>query len=393
MSIGSTSAYTAVPLADVKPVATSDDSDIVMVASSEEQYRINSQIHQAEDNDDSATSLGKPLLSNPTITSMDATRLKILAFTTGCLAALFSQYILAQILWNEDVVTLSTKSIIIFSFNWTFWTCLMIFSSLMSFTRIVSGSDAFDRENWEDLLFSLESHHIVGSLLSVSVSWFAADFLHIHQLPQKVHNLSLLLLLMASYAIFFRFMTVRVQKRRLRLLEQENADKNASAAMMPTYQMLAATLGLIIGLTSQFILSFLLWNDNMRKPVLGNVFVFPVVWSVLTVIFTFAGCATLRFLVAKTESVLETERIFLRMESHYVFCSLIGISLAWILMNIALGMSDHVLPSIVLLFISLGVFRFILWCFPEESCIAEIELQQQRELVKFSKMPLVVEVV
>jgi hypothetical protein len=78
-------------------------------------------------------------------------------------------------------------------------------------------------------------------------------------------------------------------------------------------------------------------------------------------------------------NMLETERVFLRMEAHYVFCALIGICAAWILMNVALGLEQQVLPSLGMLALSLIGFRAILHCFPEEDCLAEIGLAHARE--------------
>jgi hypothetical protein len=71
-------------------------------------------------------------------------------------------------------------------------------------------------------------------------------------------------------------------------------------------------------------------------------------------------------------NMLETERVFLRMEAHYVFCALIGI-------NVALGLEQQVLPSLGMLALSLIGFRAILHCFPEEDCLAEIGLAHARE--------------
>ena len=64
------------------------------------------------------------------------------------------------------------------------------------------------------------------------------------------------------------------------------------------------------------------------------------------------------------------------MESHYVFCSLIGICVAWILMDLVLGMSDQIVPSFFMLLASLVAFRLILHCFPEDKCLQEIEMKK-----------------
>ena len=44
-------------------------------------------------------------------------------------------------------------------------------------------------------------------------------------------------------------------------------------------------------------------------------------------------------------------------------------------MDVVLGMSEQIAPSIVMLTVSLAAFRMILYCFPEEKCLEEIEMK------------------
>jgi uncharacterized protein YacL len=361
-----TAIYAAVPLNDKitseSIVETLEDSDIVSFS------------HSTDDD-----TLEKPLLGSAPATSvMNVTRLKALFFVTGTLIALASQYLLAKTMWKDDVVGRASWEVVVFSLQWSFWTCVLVFSVMICMVRAFSTQQHTPVE--EDFAFTLEAHHIVGALLALSASWFTVDFLHL-QVPTHAHTLSILGLVSIAYAIFVRCMTARFRERRHSF--SGTADRqiySSTQALMPTYQLLAATLGLVVGLCSQFLLSFLLWTDSMTTPVIDNMVVFAAIWSISTVIITFVGCASLRCLVNQEEhNMLETERVFLRMEAHYVFCALIGICAAWILMNVALGLEQQVLPSLGMLALSLIGFRAILHCFPEEDCLAEIGLAHARE--------------
>jgi hypothetical protein len=153
--------------------------------------------------------------------------------------------------------------------------------------------------------------------------------------------------------------------------------KTTTSSLQRTYQLIASTLGFLAGLCSQFFLSFCLWKNQMTEPLLDNVILFSLLWSMATVGVTFCGCLSLRLLTSMDHpSATSKERTFLHMESYYVFFSLIGICLAWILMDVVLDMKDQIFPSLVMLALSLACFGVILRCFPEggqESSAASLE--------------------
>lgn len=296
-------------------------------------------------------------------------RLKILSFVTGCLIACASQLILSQTLWDSDILERPAQDVVVFSLLWSFWTCGAVFLFMLG---LIYGVFKFlnikkDDKLWDDCVFQMEAHLIVGALISISTAWIMLDVLQLRIPGHTTHNIVVFSLAIVGYLIFFRCMTLSSPS--------ERASTDATANSLPTYQLVASTLGLIVGICSQFLLSFVLWTDHMAKPIIDNVVVFSLLWSVCTVVITFSGCLTLRFLTSDEINQLTAERIFLRMESHYVFCSLIGICAAWILMDVVLGMSEQIAPSIVMLTVSLAAFRVILYCFPEEKCLEEIEMK------------------
>jgi len=343
---------------------------------------------------------------------------KLLSFITGSATALLSQIILSRAMWLDmsALHSQSTMDVIYFSLLWSFWTCVMIFITMMvlvaGIQRCGMRRIRLSDKKWEDVLFQIEAHHIVGSLLTISLIWIVVDVLqsfykfgHHHNnehgdastadsnvMPTIYQNAVYFLIAIAWYALFVRCICKKSSKDTTEtksvavetakpIEEREESADNES--LLSTYQMIAATLGLISGLCSQFLLSFILWKDHMSRPIIDHVVLFSILWSFATVVLTFFGCLSLRLLTVDEDNKLDAERIFLRMESHYVFSSLIGICLAWILIDLVMDMSEQIVPSICMLAVSLIAFCAILHCFPEDKCLADF----QSEVEASSKAP------
>jgi hypothetical protein len=345
-------------------------------------------------------------------------RIKLLSLVTGALIAVASQLLLGQIMWkpahaahnaNSAAAVYetprSTREIVVFSLLWSFFTCVMIFGSLAIFVRCIcrfclhhqrpsehevkmgihDSTAASNQPRIVDLdgdLFQIEAHHIVGSLLSISFIWILVDICQSISKKQKWQNglglpslhqdVVYMVIAAAWYAIFVRCIMRKSSNTKAK--DGDATGRSGSiGGLMSTYQMIAATLGLISGLCSQFLLSFVLWTDHMTKPVIENVVVFSLLWSVCSVILTFVGCVSLRLLTLDEASRISAERIFLRMESHFIFCSLIGICMAWILIDLIMDMREQIVPSILMLAASLLAFCGIVACFPEDKCLADLQ--------------------
>ena len=376
-------------------------------------------------------------------------RLKVLSFVTGSVAAALSQAILSKTLWGMEssmlssaveaaaaagegetgstVSTPTTLSVVGFSLVWSFWTCVMIFLAMVASVRLVLGSPPSTsgtggKQNvhkaWEDVVFQMEAHHIVGALLSISAIWVAVDVLqsifaheqqqqqngsspYAHQeaanammlpMPSPIQNALLFTMGLAWYALFARCILKKDSGDSIRKAEDDDASKEnggVASSLLSTYTLIAATLGLISGLCSQFLLSFVLWKDNMTQPIVDHVILFSILWSFCTVILTFLGCLSLRLLTVEEENRLTAERIFLRMESHYIFCSLIGICSAWILIDLVMDMREQIFPSVLMLALSLAAFTGIVHCFPEEACLAELQAEADATVAQVEREKLI----
>jgi len=301
----------------------------------------------------------------------------------------------------------------------------MIFVAMVALVKVAVGSDASGsnassatnskkknrrggskrkhrQQQYDDLVFQVEAHHIVGSLLTISALWIFVDVVQslvvsdakkdgesspsafgFAFLSHPLLPVLWIFLGLAWYALFLRCILRKPKQQQststeLVVKSEDAHPEDVDSGMMSTYALIASTLGLISGLCSQFLLSFLLWNDNMTQPLVGSVVGFSVLWSLCTVVLTFVGCISLRLLTVDESSPLQAERIFLRMESFYIFHSLVGICGAWILIDLVLNMKSQILPSLLMMALSLVAFAAIVKCFPEEKCLEDLKEQEQR---------------
>jgi membrane protein implicated in regulation of membrane protease activity len=330
-----------------------------------------------------------------------AKTIKAFALIAGSVVALFSQLVLYLTLWNDDVLSRPTSSVIMFSLAWSFWTCLIVFSLMSFVARSCSypvneakkkTSDEEQQDEYEDNVFQIEAHYIVGALLSISMTWLINDLFQaksrVAERAIQIHPVLTVVSAAVAYALFVRWIVVR--RNSMDTFEDEGIDCESRSyqsrkldSLAPTFQMVSATLGTIVGLCSQFILSMILWRENMTKPAVESVVCFSLIWSFVTVVITLTGCFSLRFMLASSTTMrneimstleqLQLNRVALRMEAAYVSSSLIGICSAWIIIDVLTNMIDQILPNVFMLLISLAAFRAIIFCIPEDQCMYQVE--------------------
>jgi hypothetical protein len=326
------------------------------------------------DEDDSMTMMKVPLLPAAGPEDYAFPRFPLFSFLSGIVMALASQYLLSQTLWNVEASLLTTTTqVVAFSFGWAALTCGFIFLSMLLLIKTTGSTHP-------DVVFQMEAHFIVGALLTVSVVWMMIDLfqsygLLVWQKHKVARNVFVSVCLVAWYAAACKWLAAPKQRRANGGGGREHYE---ASFLLNTYQLIAATLGLLSGLCSQLLLSFALWNKDMTQPVVENVVVFSLLWSVGTVILTFLGCIALKCLTSDQEDV---GNLFLRMESQYVFCSLIGICLAWIVIDVVLDMKEQILPSLLMLALSLASFCMILFFLPDKESLTrlhdELQLTEQ----------------
>jgi hypothetical protein len=320
--------------------------------------------------------------------------LKSLAIVSGIMMAACSQIALWIALWDDTILSKSTVEVVEFSLAWSFWTCLIVFSSMSFLVRFVRQrylrqpssalgqklhNELLTNQDEDDIVFQVEAFYVVGALASISVVWLINDFFQTYVRTAttaiQIHPVGTVLFAGFGYAMFARWILSR--RNRTKNLKQPSVNDEVQSTqngtiekLSCTYQMIAVTLGLIVGVCSQFVLAMTLWRDNMTKPIVDSVLMFSLLWSIVTVLLTLTGCLSLRILVVTSDENGQVSsvanHVLLLMETAYVSSSLIGVCTAWIVIDILSGMTSQILPSIFMLSVSLVAFRLILHIFPEE---------------------------
>jgi len=257
----------------------------------------------------------------------------------------------------------------LFSLQWSFWTCLLVFSGMLAFLRLVQSRVATPIS--ESNIFSLETSYVVGALLTITSTWLYKDLLEDGSVLSRPCATAGLLI--PSYVLLAGML---LQQQPQQLSSTASNKSNRSCCVIPTYRLVSCIMGLVVGVSSQCLLGLILWKDrSMKEPVMESVIYFSLLWSGCTVAITFLACFSLRIFSSSISSALgcssNDPRTLLRMESSYISSSLVGICGAWIFIDWMTGLTDQVLPSIVMLNLSLFCFQVILRCFPEDQCLVD----------------------
>ena len=338
-----------------------------------------------------------------TSNSINTGRLQQVSFLTGSFLAYLSQVLLCALLWNKRILAVSsTAEIVAFSLQWSFWTCLMVFVGMLSLIRVVQKLHHHPAGALDDAtVFHMEVYYVVGALLTVSAEWICQNVMRdaddslanndIQMLgphPGFLVAVAVPTYLLLAYGLLRQPSTTTTTTPSNQSVDASAAAASSSTTVVPPYRLLAGLLGFVVGVSYQFFLSLLLWQGNdarLRLPVVEDVIYFSLLWSGLTVTMTFCACLSLRLVVPPEQSGV----LLLRMEATYISCSLVGICVAWILIDLMSGMPEQVLPSMAMLVVSLGCFQLILRCFPEQSCITEEDKDDQEAIPSFEKHQMV----
>jgi hypothetical protein len=131
-------------------------------------------------------------------------------------------------------------------------------------------------------------------------------------------------------------------------------------------------LGIIVGFFIQFstlgtnylALSFM--GEAILNVTQRDLIIFSLIWSLITSTLAIVVLAFLRKLLYTMYIGQDIEDIVLHMECRYVVGALIGVCTAWAATDVALGMPDQVIYSIVTLISALSWCRLMMYFFASE---------------------------
>lgn len=302
--------------------------------------------------DETTKDLTQSLLEQPTNNTNNTNHtglfsIKAYAVAAGWLTTVLSQLLLEYCLWDETVLTENTSrtQVALFALYWSVWTFVLVFGGLNLCLQHLSSN--------AQQLQCFEIYYVVVSLLTICSMWIFTELMgDVCVAKLLVGTVLGLVVSLVSCAV------VHLQ----------------TSEQLGSSSLIASTIGLVFGICSQFVLSLLLWTDvEMKTPVYHNVWVFSTVWSCLTVLMTLLGYFGLSCLIEKDP------RVLLRSEAVYVASCLFGICIGWTVLDFQSGMTDQIFPSLVILALSLAALKIILYCFPENECLQEMEERKNVE--------------
>ena len=289
-------------------------------------------------------------------------------------------------------------------------------------TTSATKNDDDDEEEEDATMFAMEISYVFGAIAAIILLWTVYDFgLEIYPLsasssnhPAMSTDHSYLALLLRQSPLVTALLTTMIGVLVLstttgmihmirhfynkfddsRIVDQDGdvedvvkvADHSStimtlSIAPSPTewfIYCIASTVGLIVGMGTQVLLSLLLWNNVEQIPyvVQSNftIALFSFGWSTITVIATAVACYLLRVLVFhgivqnymhRNLSVHYKSLLIVRMEAMYIGWTLTGICAGWIILDVVHQMTSQIYISILLFILSLSSFACILYYFPE----------------------------
>lgn len=337
--------------------------------------------------------------------------LKVLCFSitwsfSTCIMVFFGMLAVMQVLESIFTIAVSEES--------------SSFVATKSSTASVTKNDD-DEETDDAMMFAMELAYVFGAIVAIILMWTVYDFgVEIHPPTPSSHTdhsyiaflmrqsplvtvllttmITLLVLStitamfhMASYWYIKCFPTRKAENETAAMDVEDvtkDADRNnmmmsLSIAPSPTEWIIyciASTVGLLIGMGTQVLLSLLLWNNVNRIPyvVQSNftIALFSFGWSTITVIATALACYLLRVFVFhyivqnymhRNLSFHYKSLLIVRMEAMYIGWTLTGICVGWIILDVVHHMTSQIYISIMLFILSLSSFGCILYYFPEEA--------------------------
>ena len=272
------------------------------------------------------------------------------SFSLGMLSAILSQVVLYKILWKTIVSSDTVMSLIVWSSIWTLFTCGFLYLIVhfiffpmigYSLSRIVGRTVAMKGSD----LFLLEAVYTAGTSLTLAASWFAFVLCDSTLFGKRVVFFAIFSGLVMLVTAFFGMFTKQSLKYRL--------EEGESMPTSSSFLLFAMSFGLVIGLSSQLLLIFLF-------PTIGDSILLSVTWSVFTTIIAFMG-----YCVLESTAKGFACRTSFRVEMCYTIACIIGIVSAWILIASSLNLHGTILPSCIILALSLIAVHVITF-FPED---------------------------
>lgn len=275
-------------------------------------------------------------------------RLKVFSVVAGMSASFVSQLVFYALAWKDDL-TMDSRETFIFSLKWAFWSCVLVFTAMgLHIGAILRAHKEKLTSSREDFAFQLESLFLIASIFSILAIWVSRDILHLPVDSARPWHaaVGVALYLTMVGSVFFMG------------LPRERSSVNHKNICEPLTRslILSAVCGSLCGVLSQVLLTYVFVAAQLSEAV-RNTAVASCLWSISTVIFTLGGCRCLFYVIDASQ----------RAEAIYAGCSLLGIGFSWVMMDVTLHLWSQIVPSMLMMLLSLLAFHVILVLLPADT--------------------------
>lgn len=300
-------------------------------------------------------------------------------------------------------------------------------------SRINDIEDVNDEENEDETdntLFAMEIAYVFGAIAAIILLWTVFDFglviyptattassssdhmmnidhsfmFFLYQSPLCVVFMSMMItvLVFSATSMIIHLLRCLYQKHTTNCQVDAKDDvEDVEESMIPTtlsyspspvewfIYCIASTVGLMVGMGTQMILSLILWSNVNQIPFVVQtnltIAMFSFGWSTVTVIVTALACYLLRRIVVqgivpyymhRNISIHYQSLLVVRMEAMYIGWTLTGICIGWIVLDIVHHMASQIYISIILFILSLSSFGCILYYFPEQNVDSDEDMDE-----------------
>ena len=309
------------------------------------------------------------------LSNYSATRLSVLSFFLGVLSMVFSQlFVVYQTTAAPSFLHFESSA-----FEYGFYIVSAMFTYVVSHAGpmslfLVALKYRISKENGPSKIhpndiFLMESYNVAGSLMTISSTWYALGTLRISE-SMLMNMTTLLGCAWILFAVTFALVAKPVFSREV---------EEASTTHQSGHTILAISFGSSIGMSTQFLLSILLWRTGGFFA--NNSLLFSIFWSLTTTVISLMGNILLKIFIRSETTVRGRllHVITVRAEYFYVLSSLTGICFAWLFMDVTMGLHGQLLSSLGVFGVSVLLFHVIVYLIPEEDCVAELEAQEIAE--------------
>lgn len=265
---------------------------------------------------------------------------KAVCFFSGSVLSFISQILLYVLIWDDNVLSKSVPSILIFSLQWSFWTLLIVFIGISAQKYLLSRSCSPD-----EIIFQVEVYYVAGALSGIAATCLMTNMVTFSNQLTYANTSILVAVAFSIYASCCTFVLIQSRPE----AQYFDTPDVFDASICTAYQMIAGLSGLLIGATTQLLPVLLWWpRYDAGAERLLSTFLLLSFWTLATFAVTNLGLwCTQRIVVCEhCFDASQYKQLMVLVDAAYIRFTVIGIFTAWIGSNMFAGLTGGILVSI-----------------------------------------------